>query len=56
LMAAGCVTAQGTPADLLPAPTRLGEVVAPGVVLIAGQRIAVPGLDAPIGTALRLER
>lgn len=56
LMAAGGVTAQGMPADLLPAPTQLGEVVAPGVVLIAGQRIAVPGLDAPIGTALRLER
>lgn len=56
LLDAGQVTAQGTPADLLPAPTRLGEVVAPGVVLIAGQRIAVPGLDAPVGTALRLER
>lgn len=56
LMAAGRVTSQGTAADLLPAPTRLGEVVAPGVVLIAGQRVIVPGLDAPIGTGLRLER
>ncbi len=56
LMAAGRVTAQGAAADLLPAPIRLGEVVAPGVVLIAGQRVTVPGLDAPVGTGLRLER
>ncbi|MFS0772281.1 molybdenum ABC transporter ATP-binding protein [Sphingomonas sp. 1P08PE] len=46
-IADGRVTAQGSPADLLPARATAGEVVAPGMV-------AVPGLTIPVGSAVRV--
>ncbi|MBJ6122801.1 ATP-binding cassette domain-containing protein [Sphingomonas mollis] len=51
---AGRVVAEGTPAALLPGGLVTGEAVAPGLVRIGSETIAVPGLDAPVGAVVRV--
>ncbi len=51
---AGRVVAQGSVAELLPANAVTGQAVRPGVVRIDGVEVAVPGLHAPVGAAVRV--
>ncbi|MDP1028170.1 molybdenum ABC transporter ATP-binding protein [Sphingomonas sp. KR1UV-12] len=54
MIADGLVTAQGSPAELLPERAVTGRAMREGVALIDGVEVAVPGLAAPEGAVVRV--